>query len=155
MRIRRRGRRLPRHCLDSPRQGCHEQGALKEILAHCCGPGVRLWRNNVGALSDRNGHLVRYGLAPGSSDLIGLRQVTVSEEMVGRQMAVFVAIEVKSARGRLTTEQRRYLQVVERLGGITGVARSVGEAEALLSNDPTATARAELRPHAHHNQATR
>jgi hypothetical protein len=35
-------------------------------------PDVRLYRNNVGALPDKRGVLVRYGLAVGSADTIGL-----------------------------------------------------------------------------------
>ena len=31
----------------------------------------RIFRNNVGALKDQKGRLVRYGLQKGSSDLIG------------------------------------------------------------------------------------
>jgi hypothetical protein len=93
---------------------------------------VRLWRNNVGALRDERGRLVTYGLCKGSSDLIGLRQLLITPEHVGRHLAVFAAIEVKTAGGRLTVEQRKFLQQVEQLGGLAGVARSLQEAEQLL-----------------------
>ena len=93
---------------------------------------VRLWRNNVGALRDQRGQLVSYGLCRGSSDLIGLRRLTIGPEHLGQSLAVFVAIEVKSERGRLAAEQQQFLEVVREFGGLAGVARSLPEASALL-----------------------
>ena len=65
---------------------------------------VRLWRNNVGALRDVRGRLVSYGLCRGSSDLIGLRQLTIGPEHLGQTVAVFCALEIKAQRGRPTGE---------------------------------------------------
>lgn len=93
--------------------------ALSEI-------GVTCWRNNSGFASYENGRKVRYGLFKGSSDLIG---ITSS----GR----FVAIEVKTPIGRLTKEQKNFLEFIKSQGGISGVARSVADALALFSDpDP-------------------
>jgi hypothetical protein len=50
-----------------------EQQIQQHIRIACSRGPVRLWRNNVGALRDENGRLVRYGLCPGSADLIGLQ----------------------------------------------------------------------------------
>jgi hypothetical protein len=83
-------------------------------------------------LQDRRGVPVRYGLQPGSSDLIGWRTVTITPEMVGQQVAVFTSIEVKTPTGRLRPEQQQWLDAVQVAGGIAGVARSVSDAEALL-----------------------
>ena len=55
------------------------QNAIR--LEHGSGP-ARLWRNNTGALKDATGRLVRYGLCPGSSDLIGLRTRIITEAEV-------------------------------------------------------------------------
>lgn len=93
--------------------------------------GTRLWRNNSGALKDATGRLVRYGLCPGSSDLIGLRQVVVTPDMVGQTLAVFTAIEVKD-RGRPTPEQQAFITMVQQAGGLAGVARSVDDARTIL-----------------------
>ncbi|NBV62657.1 MAG: VRR-NUC domain-containing protein [Rhodobacteraceae bacterium] len=104
------------------------QNAIR--LEHGSGP-ARLWRNNTGALKDATGRLVRYGLCPGSSDLIGLRQVTITPDMVGQTLAVFTAIEVKD-QGRLTEQQRAFITMVQQAGGMAGVARSVDDARRIL-----------------------
>lgn len=72
---------------------------------------------------------------PGTSDLIGHHTVTITPDMVGRQVAVFVAIEAKD-RGRLTPAQRAFLLAVHRAGGIAGCARSVDDARAILEQGP-------------------
>jgi hypothetical protein len=60
-------------------------------------PDLRLFRNNTGTLPDpRTGRPVQFGLARGSADLIGLRTVTITPDMVGQQVAVFTSIEVKT-----------------------------------------------------------
>jgi hypothetical protein len=104
------------------------QNAIR--LEHGAGP-ARLWRNNTGALKDAAGRLVRYGLCPGSSDLIGLRTRIITEADLGHRFAQFVAIEVKD-RGRLTPEQQRFIDLVTTCGGLAGVAHSVDDARAIL-----------------------
>ena len=104
------------------------QNAIR--IEHGSGP-ARLWRNNTGALKDANGRLVRYGLCPGSSDLIGLRTRIITEADLGHRFAQFVAIEVKD-RGRLTTEQQAFITMVQQAGGLAGVAHDVHEARAIL-----------------------
>jgi hypothetical protein len=101
-------------------------------------PQMRLFRNQVGSLPDpRSGRLVTFGLARGSADLIGWRTITVTPEMVGRRIAVFTSLEIKTPTGRLAPLQRNWLHAVEHAGGIAGVARSVTDAELILSNLPT------------------
>ena len=87
---------------------------------------------------DQHGRPVSFGLCKGSADLIGWTTRTITADMVGQQVAVFTSIEVKTASGRLTPEQRQWLAAVETAGGIAGVARSVADAEALL-RDATGT----------------
>ena len=99
---------------------------------------ARIFRNQVGSLPDpRTGRLVTFGLARGSADLIGWRTITVTPDMVGTRLAVFCSIEVKTPTGRLTPQQRHWLDAVHQAGGIAGIARSVTDAHALLSNLPT------------------
>lgn len=108
-----------------------EMAVLRRILDACGRGAVRLFRNNTGALEDKTGRIVRYGLCKGSSDLIGWQTVEVTPEMVGQRLAVFVALEVKD-KGRLTAEQAQFLEVVRRAGGIAGEVRSVEDAESVL-----------------------
>jgi hypothetical protein len=118
------------------------------LLAHGSGP-VRLWRNNVGTgwagaatrvtagnlqaiahtlrpgdVVVRNARPLHAGLCVGSSDLIGYRQVD--------GLAQFVALEVKSATGRPTPEQTRFLDHISSAGGCAAVVRSVADADAVL-----------------------
>ncbi len=81
--------------------------------------GCRLFRNTVGVLPDGHGRMIRFGLSVGSSDLIGFA-------MRG-EVAVFLAVEVKSATGRATPQQTQFLDAVRRAGGIGILARSVDE----------------------------
>jgi hypothetical protein len=101
-------------------------------------PDARLFRNQVGSLPDpRTGRLVTFGLARGSADLIGWRTVVITRDMVGQRLAVFTSIEVKTPTGRVSPQQQAWLSVVQGAGGIAGIARSVTDAQLLLSNLPT------------------
>lgn len=98
-------------------------------------PDVRLFRNNVGTCKAADGRFVRFGLCTGSSDLIGLKSVVITPDMVGQRVAVFCAVEVKTPKGRVTEEQQRFLDFVKRSGGIAGVARSPEDAQKIISSD--------------------
>lgn len=96
-------------------------------------PGVRVFRNNVGAAMDRTGRLVRYGVGGnGGSDLLGWRSLVVTPADVGRALAIFTAIEVKDERGRLRPGQAAFLDAVRAAGGIAGIARSPDDARRLV-----------------------
>ena len=110
---------------------------IQQRIRLACGRGaVRLWRNNTGALVDQQGRFVRFGLCKGSSDLIGLRSLEITPEMVGKRLAQFVALEVKTESGTVSTEQRAFLQLVQQLGGLGAVCRSIAQAQAVLDLDP-------------------
>ena len=76
---------------------------------------------------------MRFGLCKGSSDLIGLRSLEITSELLGQRIAQFVALEVKTPLGTLSPEQRAFLRLVEKLGGMAAVCRSVKEAEQVLA----------------------
>ncbi len=102
-------------------------------------PGVVLYRNQVGLAKynvDGREFQVPYGLCKGSSDLIGWRSLVITPEMVGQTFARFVAIEVKGTLGKrkyqLRPEQKLFLSLVERSGGLAGVARSEEDARRIL-----------------------
>ena len=75
---------------------------------------IRVWRNQTGALPDVRGRLVRFGLV-GSSDILGVMAPA------GR----ILAIEVKSPTGRQTESQHNFQRMVESMGGLYILARSV------------------------------
>ncbi len=78
-----------------------------------------LWRNNCGVDLDKK---IRYGLGVGSADLVGFRHTD----------SKFVAIEVKTPIGRLSKEQKLWLDFCKTRGAIVGMARSVEEALAIV-----------------------
>lgn len=116
----------------------HIQAAIRLALG---GRDVVLWRNESGStvpctlgelkacLEDplllhkliRRG-MLNYGLCKGSSDLIGLRRD-------GR----FVALEVKTLRGRHRPEQERYVELVQSFKGLAGFVTSVEEARNIIN----------------------
>lgn len=126
-----------------------EHVVQQQVLARFGSGPVRLWRNNVGtgwagqstrvtagnlaALARslrpgdvviRGGRPLHAGLCVGSSDLIGYRQF--------QGVAQFVALEVKSATGRPTAEQTRFLSHITSAGGCAAVVRSVDDAYSVL-----------------------
>ncbi len=109
-----------------------EADLMRSIQLRASDLGLRAWRNNVGMLVDHRGTHVRYGLAVGSSDLIGIRPVLVTPSHVGQVIGQFLSLEVKSRTGKPTGEQTAWLATVTRLGGIAGVIRSIADLEALL-----------------------
>ncbi|QPC45372.1 VRR-NUC domain-containing protein [Kaustia mangrovi] len=114
-----------------------------------CGRGdARLFRNNTGMgwagnatrvnPSDvlvRNARPLHAGLCTGSSDLIGWRSVLITPDMVGQTVALFTAVEAKGPTARTTTAQRKFIDAVNRAGGLAGLARSVADARNILRRD--------------------
>jgi hypothetical protein len=123
----------------------NEANLMRSIMLACSRGATRLWRNNVaqawvgkpvqsqrtitvtlepGDVLLKNARPLHAGLCTGSSDLIGY---TVRDGV-----AVFTALEVKTDTGRVTPEQRQFLEVVGGAGGIAGVTRSIEDAERLI-----------------------
>jgi hypothetical protein len=97
-------------------------------------PGLRLFRNNVGKLISQDCRLVSFGLHPGSADLIGWKSVTITPDMVGKTVAVFASVEVKTPTGAVKTDQANWQAQVEEAGGIAIIARSEQDALAGLTS---------------------
>ena len=122
----------------NPRSESEVQSAIRLRLGQL--PDVRVWRNNVGQLSQRGAEgrktTVRFGLCVGSSDLlciVGPR---------GRWLAIEVkAEEWKPAKSGAAfqheEEQRQWIAVVERFGGVGGFATNEDEAMALVERART------------------
>ncbi len=108
-------------------------------------PNVRVFRNNVGTgwqgETTRKGSLIiiqnprplHAGLCEGSSDLIGWTTIEVTPDMVGKKIAIFTAVEVKTSSGRVSEQQVNFIEQVRKAGGIAGIARNETEAINLLS----------------------
>jgi hypothetical protein len=113
-------------------EGTIQDGVRRVFNAHASG---HVWRNNTGALPDRYGRWVEYGLAPGSADLIACMTVRLPcphcsgpLPPIGR----FVAIETKTRAKKAEAHQAHWLGLVNAAGGVAGVARSDADALSLI-----------------------
>lgn len=106
---------------------------MRRCMKRATEMGARLFRNNVGVLEDKRGVPVRFGLHPGSGDLIGWAPVTITPEMVGRTVAVFVSVETKGRRGRVSAGQQAWAEAVASAGGLAGVARTDQDLDNILA----------------------
>lgn len=111
-----------------------ETAIQNQIMLALSGAGCLVFRNEtsgawVGKVAHKSGdqvtlkgaRMITFGLCVGSSDLVG---VTPD----GR----FLAVEVKTTRGRVTPEQRRFIDAIVAHGGVAGVARCVNDALELI-----------------------
>ena len=94
-----------------------EAATMHEIMVELSKRGCKVFRANVGLFFTKDGRPVRSGLPIGFSDLFGFRPD-------GR---IFF-VEVKAERGRLRSEQTRFITAMQEAGAIACVARSVPEA---------------------------
>lgn len=122
-----------------------ESDILKQIQTLSTGD-VRLWRNNIG--QGYQGQIVKktlhtitlaqyrhihFGIpGVGGSDLLGLKSVVITPDMIGQRLAIFAAIEGKSASGRAGPRQLTFLNQLSNLGCLTGIARSIEDAQQIL-----------------------
>jgi hypothetical protein len=81
----------------------------------------KVLHKEAGQVTLTDARMIRFGLAVGSSDIVGIAPC-------GR----FLAIEIKTSKGRATKEQLRFIEVVNKAGGISGIARSVEDALKLI-----------------------
>lgn len=110
-----------------------EKNIQNLIMLACSKAGSILFRNNQGVAKYPDGSSVKYGICnPGGSDLIGFTPVTVTQAMVGKKVAIFTAVEVKTDSGRATDHQINFINVVRKHGGRAGIARSEQEAVDLI-----------------------
>lgn len=98
-----------------------ESTIQKKIMIALSMAGCVIWRNNTGVLKNEAGIPIKFGLCKGSSDLIGICPD-----------GAFLAVEVKTATGKVSPDQRRFIAQVQTYGGRAGVARSVEDALAIL-----------------------
>ncbi|MCP4393211.1 MAG: VRR-NUC domain-containing protein [Alphaproteobacteria bacterium] len=107
-----------------------ENAIQHEIKTELCKGDTRVFRNNVGMM---NG--VQFGLCKGSADLIGWKTIEITEDMVGQKVAVFLSVEVKTPNGRIGTHQQKWMDIVNKNGGLALIARSPEEAVEKLNRE--------------------
>lgn len=128
------------------------ESEIQKKIRLAIGSIARMFRNNVGSgwqgrsgsikvTSDGSKYItlasprpLKAGLCEGSSDLIGWTSKTITPEMVGETVAVFTAIEVKTATGRASKEQINFIRAVIDSGGIAGIARDEAQAVHIIKN---------------------
>jgi len=122
------------------RVGKSEAYAQSVVVLEGARKGVRLWRNNVGVLKDDTGRPVRYGLANRNSDeneiiksgdLIGIRPMLITPDLVGATIGQFVSREIKEPGWRYAETERevaqlRWAEMISALGGDAGFATGEG-----------------------------
>jgi len=124
-----------------------EASAQNAVRLRAAALRCALWRNNSGALPDKGGRMVRFGLgndsAPlnavwKSSDLIGIVPVLIRPEHVGMTFGVFTAVEMKEPGWHLTPgdkrgqAQARFIEQVRSMGGIGGFCTSADEFQRMI-----------------------
>lgn len=123
-------------------QGLGEATTTSFVRLEAAKSGDTLWRNNVGVLKDQTGRPVRYGLANDSpamnkkiksSDLIGIRPVLITPDMVGQVIGQFLAVEMKHEGWKFNhldereVAQKNFHDIVRANGGRAGFASSVDD----------------------------
>jgi|GWRWMinimDraft_5_1066013.scaffolds.fasta_scaffold14849_2 hypothetical protein len=113
-----------------------EKNIQNEIRLHLSKAGALSLRYQVGLFYSPAGDPVKIGEV-GASDLICCVPILITQEMVGKTLGVFAAIETKkindkTAKGRKES-QDKFINRVQALGGIAGIARSTEDVEKLIS----------------------
>jgi len=93
---------------------------------------IWLARNNNGQIIKRFIQFIAYGLGAGTSDYIGWKSITVTPDMVGKKLAVFMAVEGKRYKDAVPDErQEKFIKRVHAAGGIALVVNAEQELEAI------------------------
>jgi hypothetical protein len=117
-----------------------EDEVIQRVLLESPKLNCSLMRNNSGAFTDSTGRSVRYGLGNTScrinenfksSDLVGITEVRVTMDMVGKIVGVFTAIECKRGNWKFKGTEKResaqhnFINFIKSKGGIAGFVNNV------------------------------
>lgn len=125
-----------------------EKRIQNEILLKCTDKDTRLWPNYAGrgwvgkftridsGVLISHARCIDFGLGgTGGSDIIGFKTVKITKDMVGKRFARFVALEVKTEKGKLRPEQEQFLKFIEEQGGLAGLVRDIKMAKGILEEN--------------------
>jgi hypothetical protein len=128
--------------------------ATQEVRLAASQLRARIFRNNAGACVDSSGRQINYGLGNDGTkaskmlkfgDYIGYQSITITPEMVGKTVAVFVNLEIKPD-GKLnqTLQAASYIgsrenlqletcNLVKNAGGFAGIVTNKQDVEQVLN----------------------
>lgn len=129
----------PEHCI-VPMPGKSEAAVQAAVRLEASRKGIRLFRNQVGAMYDATGGFIRFGLANDthgmnqkikSGDLIGIRPVAITHAHLGTTIGQFVSRECKHGDWTYKGDdheiaQMAWAQLILALGGDAGFASGEG-----------------------------
>lgn len=116
------------------RGGPQPEGKVNKAIAEAARLfGVIAWRNRRGMLPLSNGGMLPFGVGPhGASDFMGYTPIKITEQMVGRTVAVATFLESKTDTGVVAPHQQAFIDEVRAHGAIAGVCRSGEDVRAVV-----------------------
>ena len=112
---------------------------------------ARLFKNNTGVAYTQDGRPVFFGLGNEGTkddesirtpDDVGWTTIVITPEMVGKEIAVFTAIDSKKAGFRVKSDytkgtreygQNKFFKLVKKYGGIAGFASCAADVDAIYN----------------------
>ncbi len=128
-----------------------ETTAKRLVLLRAGQYRARLFKNNTGVAYTQDGRPVFFGLGNEGKkddesirtpDDVGFTIITVTPDMVGKEIAVFTAIDSKKAGFRVKSDytkgtreygQNKFFELVKKHGGIAGFASCAADVDAIYN----------------------
>ena len=100
---------------------------------------TRLWKNHVGLAYDMDSvkailranfllgqepkiRKIKFGV-PGSPDIQGIKEVEITQDMVGQTIGMWIGFEVKTGNAKQSPKQKAFQKMIESLKGLYNVIR--------------------------------
>ena len=98
---------------------------------------TRLWKNHVGLAYDMDSvkailranflidqepkiRKIKFGV-PGSPDIEGIKEVEITQDMVGHTIGMWIGFEVKTGKAKQSPNQKAFQKMIESLKGLYNV----------------------------------
>jgi len=127
------------------KKGSSEQHSklINKILLDKQDENCRVWKNQVGLACDYDStkrmiyylcekskadelfykiRKIKFGLK-GSPDIIGIKKIKITPDMVGKEIGIFCGYEAKTGNSKQTKEQKMFEKMINRMKGIYAVIR--------------------------------